>query len=205
MIPAESAQTAASAAGIGGKREALPVWPADSVPNAAEAERAVAAVLDGTAGGLGPEIVARIKSDLTDVERAAFAGDAPEDLRAFRVAAALRWRLAAAVLTAPRTGRFDAAAVAALLADTDAVLADVDRAGAGAPEEVATAPVRPLDGAEIEGRVASRHEGGGGVRPARGHAEVPAGVATASGENGAGGGQRHPFWLRRHVRHSTRM
>jgi hypothetical protein len=114
---------------------ALPAWPADSLPSAAEAERAVLAVLAGTAGALDPTLTTRLSAELTEVERAAFDGTADDAAGAVRAAAALRWRLGAAVVTAPERGPVDADTVAQLLADADAVLGALKDSALDAPPE----------------------------------------------------------------------
>jgi len=117
---------------------ALPAWPADSLPSATEAEYAVRAVLAGSAGALDPTLTSRLSAELTEIERAAFGG-ADETARPVRAAAALRWRLGAAVITAPERGPVDADAVAQLLADADAVLGALKDSTQDAPPELADA------------------------------------------------------------------
>jgi hypothetical protein len=120
---------------------ALAPWPIDDVPMPEQAERAVAAILSGSAGKLAGELVSLVSAEITDAERDAFerGGDGAESLRA---AAGLRWRLAAALLTAPQhDARFDAAAVAGLLADADAVLAMLHAAPPASPAAAEAAPV----------------------------------------------------------------
>jgi hypothetical protein len=111
----------------------LPLWPADAVPSTDEAEQALRAILAGDRG-LDAELTARLERDLTPVERAAFTGG--EAAPSFRAAAILRWRLGAALVTAPEVGRpFDAEAVNALVADTDEVLTALKTHADGAPEQ----------------------------------------------------------------------
>jgi hypothetical protein len=124
----------------------LPAWPADAVPSGAEAEHAMRSVLAGAPGALDAALVARVAGDLTPAERAAFAeeGDAAVALRA---AAGLRWRLAAALATAPPTGsRMDLDAVTALVVDTDQVLAGLKRCAEGAVGALARDVARARDG-----------------------------------------------------------
>lgn len=116
----------------------LPAWPADSLPSADEAEYAVRAVLAGSAGTLDPTLTSRLAAELTEIERAAFGGT-DEAASPVRAAAALRWRLGAAVITAPERGPVDADAVAQLLADADAVLCALKDSAEDAPPELADA------------------------------------------------------------------
>jgi hypothetical protein len=124
---------------------ALPLWPASSVPSAEEAERVVRDVLAGEAQALDATLVARLLEDLTDLERAALGADG-EPTRPLRAIAGLRWRLGAAIVTAPERGAYDADAAAALLADADALLAELQRGAEGAPEAVvgAVAEIRKV-------------------------------------------------------------
>jgi hypothetical protein len=102
---------------------ARPPWPADVVPSHGDAERAVRAVLAGAAEALDERLAARVARDLTELERAAHGAEDDEALAAVRAATALRWRLGAALLGAPGAGPVDQAALAALLAEADGVLA----------------------------------------------------------------------------------
>jgi hypothetical protein len=120
----------------------LAPWPAADVPTAAEADRAIEAVLRGAPGGLDAELVARVSRELSEAERAAFAGEAEGAASVLRAGAGMRWRLGAAVVTAPQSGAFDADAVAALLADTDDLLAGLKKLADESPD--AAAPVAAI-------------------------------------------------------------
>lgn len=100
-------------------------------------------LLAGALAGFWPERAdlkahtERVVAELSPLERDAIAGrPVPADPAPVSRAAALRWQVSAALSTAPPPGSpVDAAAVRAILAEIDAVLADLKQASQGAPAE----------------------------------------------------------------------
>jgi hypothetical protein len=115
-----------------------PAWPA-GLPSVDEAEGALVMKLRGR---LGPEaplatLAEQATAAMSDLERAVLGGAAqPFDTRPILRAAVMRFRVAAAIATAPAPpARVDGAAVAALLADLDAVLGEVNALASAVPAE----------------------------------------------------------------------
>jgi hypothetical protein len=108
-------------------RTGAPLWPATG-PSAAEAERALGAVLGGGTD-LSPlgEVAGRVAAGLSSLEREVFTrGAVPVDAGTVRHAAVLRLRVAAALATRPAPGQpVDDSAVAELLAEIDGLLGAV--------------------------------------------------------------------------------
>lgn len=116
---------------------APPAWPAN-LPGAEEAARLLAAAVTGEAGS-GPRAEAALKAvqRLSQQERDAIAGASlPVDASAVHRAAVLRFRVALGLATAPQQPGegADGAAVQALLAEIDGVLAELKALEEGAPE-----------------------------------------------------------------------
>jgi hypothetical protein len=136
--PAGGAPPAApSAATSPGAQAAPPVWPAN-LPGAEEAAALLAAAVSGAAVG-GPQAEAALKAAqrLSQVERDALAGaPLPVEPSVVRKAAVLRFRVALALATVPQQSGAggDGAAVQALLAEIDGVLAELKALEEGAPE-----------------------------------------------------------------------
>jgi hypothetical protein len=126
-------------AGAAALAEAVPqtCWPCE-VPGQEEAESAVASALSTRVADAGA-IVTRVASEVSDIERNAFAGLALADAALLKAAAGLRLRLATALESAPDRGEFDADAVQQLLAKTDAILAALAQESACSTGQVASA------------------------------------------------------------------
>lgn len=112
-------------------------------PGTVLASRDAEGLLAGALAGFWPERAdleahtERVVAELSPLERDAIAGrPVPADPAPVSRAAALRWQVSAALSTAPPQGSpVDAAAVRAILAEIDAVLADLKQASQGAPAE----------------------------------------------------------------------
>jgi hypothetical protein len=119
-------------------RSGAPLWPSTG-PSAAEAERALGAVLGGAAdpSPLG-EVAGRVAGGLSSLEREVFTkGAVPVDAGTIRHAAVLRLRVAAALATRPAPGQpVDDAAVAELLTEIDGLLGAVKALLVGASPRV---------------------------------------------------------------------
>ena len=114
------------------------IWPGTVL-----ASRDAEGLLAGALAGFWPERAdlkahtERVLAELSPLERDAIAGrPVPADPAPVSRAAALRWQVSAALSPAPPPGSpVDAAAVRAILAEIDAVLADLKQASQGAPAE----------------------------------------------------------------------
>ena len=112
-------------------------------PGTVLASRDAEGLLGGAVAGFWPEVpdlkahTERVVADLSPLERDAIAGrPVPADPAPVCRAAALRWQVSAALATVPPPGSpMDSAAVRAILAEIDAVLAELKRASQGAPPE----------------------------------------------------------------------
>lgn len=114
-------------------------WPT-AVPGPVEAADALGR---GLAGKLDPPgtpfgSVKDVLGSLSEIERAVLSGvPQPVDTEAIRRAAVMRVRVACALATAPAAaGAVDTGAVSALLAEIDALLADVNTLAQGAPPDL---------------------------------------------------------------------
>ncbi|HEY6106436.1 MAG TPA: hypothetical protein VIV59_10665 [Anaeromyxobacteraceae bacterium] len=112
-------------------------------PGTVLASRDAEGLLAGALAGFWPEVgdlkghTERIVADLSPLERDAIAGrPVPADPAPVCRAAALRWQVSAALASAPTPGSpVDSAAVRAILAEIDAVLAELKRVSQGSPPD----------------------------------------------------------------------
>jgi hypothetical protein len=112
-------------------------------PGTVLASRDAEGLLAGALAGFWPEVsdlkghTERIVADLSPLERDAIAGrPVPADPAPVCRAAALRWQVSAALASAPAPGSpVDSAAVRAILAEIDAVLAELKRVSQGSPPD----------------------------------------------------------------------
>jgi hypothetical protein len=116
-------------------------WPAN-VPGMVEAADALGRGLQGSfvPGPIPFAAVAEVVEELSPIEQAVLSGEPqPVDADLIRRAAVMRVRVAAALATAPQAptpGAVDPGAVSALLAELDALLADVSALVSAAPAEL---------------------------------------------------------------------
>ncbi|HET6923951.1 MAG TPA: hypothetical protein VFI16_12460 [Anaeromyxobacteraceae bacterium] len=116
-------------------------------PGTVLASRDAEGLLAGALAGFWPETgdlkghAERIVADLSPLERDAIAGrPVPVDPAPVCRAAALRWQVSAALASVPPPGSpVDSAAVRAILAEIDAVLAELKRVSQGSPPDSAPA------------------------------------------------------------------
>lgn len=124
-----------------GDAELVAFEPSDTWPGTVLPSRDAEGLLAGALAGFWPDAAdlkahtEKAVADLSAVERDAIAGrPVPADPAPICRAAALRWQVSAALATAPAPGNpVDAAAVRGILAEIDAVLAELKRLSSGAP------------------------------------------------------------------------
>ena len=132
-----------NAAATWGDAELIAFEPSSTWPGTVLASRDAEGLLAGAVAGFWPQLpdlkahTERVVAELSPLERDAIAGrPVPADPAPVCRAAALRWQVSAALATAPPPGSpVDSAAVRAILAEIDAVLAELKRASEGAPAE----------------------------------------------------------------------
>ncbi len=126
-----------------GDAELVAFEPSGTWPGTVLSSRDAEGLLAGALAGFWPERpdlkghTERIAAELSPLERDAIAGrPVPADPAPVCRAAARRWQVSAALATVPPPGSpVDAAAVRAILAEIDAVLAELKQVSQGAPAE----------------------------------------------------------------------